>query len=1008
MSNFRAEAQRSGNAAGLLAGKAVGAGLTAGVGVGLAGLTAVVGTAAASAGYALNKGFQRLKTIDTAEFQLKALGYSIEEVGRISKDVTDVVTGTPIALEEAFGSAVMFLGAGVEQGDELNRILTAIADAAGFSGSSFQDLAIIFSQVMNMGKLQAGDLLQLHQRNIPVQKWIQKELRITAEEYEKMSRDGQISMEHLLAAVENNLGGMAKRMGDTLEGSLSNLRTAAARVGATFITAASGGDTENITDGVSSITEAIDGLNDVIKSHQPEIIGFFTTVGTQIISFGRTGLEVLWNFTAGIADWIGVLNHGWANVLDLQASIAEISPWGDKEQAKRTREEANRIRDIDDSWQAAANSMRDGIDKLDELQASLQGAGDRANDAAKFTRDLGDAIKKAQVGPDGAVILKAPTAEELNKIDEARYRIEQIPDTVDFKIVPHDEEATRATEAWREKEAKKAAEVPVDADAKPAEESVGAWRTNEEGVPVRVLVDPQLEHASAKMSAFVEQWSNAIIRPQVAPGSHAPGSDPLSAMTGSAGVATSGVGYPAMTAPGTGSPSISEVDAIAKQFGLTKTSGHRPGDSGYHGQGLAGDYAGSVENMQKFAAYMAKNYGGHLNELIFDAPGWGANVKDGKITGPFGNVYTLQQAGRHDDHVHIAVRGRASGGAVFGPGTGTSDSIPAWLSNGEHVIPADEVKKAGGQQAIYGLRSMLRRGILPGFADGGAVSDEKWIREQAAKIGVSVEEFTEMLAEGMGAPAGQHQGHGKPPGPKGAPHQGHGRPPGPTATGRTEGYIPAAAGSTAVAGESALSGFLNMGAEVINGLIDQAASAASTAAAAGIAGGTMGVGAAGGSQAGAAAADFAIGLGANAAKRGVSYGFQMGGILADSILEQLTPFGAPRLLTADYTGFVPNLDIMPALTTSLEEQEKSAQEAMNTVDNTTIHGQAQGASPGPNELDEALDFISRATTPPAEPVAPPDPVMVQIDTINATDADDVGRQIAKRQKLAALQHQGRP
>ena len=37
----------------------------------------------------------------------------------------------------------------------------------------------------------------------------------------------------------------------------------------------------------------------------------------------------------------------------------------------------------------------------------------------------------------------------------------------------------------------------------------------------------------------------------------------------------------------------------------------------------------------------------------------------------------------------------ASGGFVSGPGTGTSDSIPAMLSNGEYVINADSVKKYG-------------------------------------------------------------------------------------------------------------------------------------------------------------------------------------------------------------------------------------------------------------------------------------------------------------------------
>lgn len=64
---------------------------------------------------------------------------------------------------------------------------------------------------------------------------------------------------------------------------------------------------------------------------------------------------------------------------------------------------------------------------------------------------------------------------------------------------------------------------------------------------------------------------------------------------------------------------------------------------------------------------------------------------------------------------------RATGGHVAGPGTGTSDSIPAMLSNGEHVWTAREVQSVGGQGAMYRMRAAARAGALPRFATGGAV-----------------------------------------------------------------------------------------------------------------------------------------------------------------------------------------------------------------------------------------------------------------------------------------------
>lgn len=58
----------------------------------------------------------------------------------------------------------------------------------------------------------------------------------------------------------------------------------------------------------------------------------------------------------------------------------------------------------------------------------------------------------------------------------------------------------------------------------------------------------------------------------------------------------------------------------------------------------------------------------------------------------------------------------ASGGAVAGPGTGTSDSIPAMLSNGEYVLNAQAVDRLG-----VPFLNGLNTGRLIGFASGGLV-----------------------------------------------------------------------------------------------------------------------------------------------------------------------------------------------------------------------------------------------------------------------------------------------
>ena len=52
---------------------------------------------------------------------------------------------------------------------------------------------------------------------------------------------------------------------------------------------------------------------------------------------------------------------------------------------------------------------------------------------------------------------------------------------------------------------------------------------------------------------------------------------------------------------------------------------------------------------------------------------------------------------------------RARGG-ISGPGTGTSDDIPAYLSNGEFVITAKAVKNAGGSRPMYEMMNHLEKG----------------------------------------------------------------------------------------------------------------------------------------------------------------------------------------------------------------------------------------------------------------------------------------------------------
>jgi hypothetical protein len=299
---------------------------------------------------------------------------------------------------------------------------------------------------------------------------------------------------------------------------------------------------------------------------------------------------------------------------------------------------------------------------------------------------------------------------------------------------------------------------------------------------------------------------------------------------------------------------------------------------------------------------------------------------------------------------------KAAGGAVFGAGTATSDDIPAMLSNGEHVLTSKDVAALGGQIGVYSFRRALH----------------------AAKGGAAIKKLEDM---------------------------------------RTSGAMPAAAGNTAPVGNSTISSFIDMGGEFINGIIDQAASAASSAASAAAMGASFGSAGPVGGQAAGAAAGTAIGLGTDAAKRGVSFGFDLLGIGVDSILEQLTPFGQPRFLNQDVSGFVPQQQIMGALGNLMGG---GAEQAMGLDPNTTQHGTA-GQPPGP--IDSLMGSLGPQTLEPmigdsqsflntqlaAPEAAPPgQQPMFKVDNIYTTDAESVGRELSRRGRLAQMQYTNRP
>lgn len=870
------------NSMGMLAGKAFSAGLTAAIGIGVAG-----------AGMALTKGFNRLVTIDTAKYKLKALGKSTEEVSDIVKTVTDAVTGTPFALDQAFATATQAIGAGVK---DLQRFMTDVADAAGFAGVSIDRMGLIFNQIQAKGKLTGEEMMQLMEAGLPAKSWIQESYQLTADQFDKMQKDGEITMDMLQKSIEDHAGGMSKSLGDTLQGSIDNLQTSIARLGANFLSAVFGGqggdDTENMRDAIKRITEYLNQMGNWVNAHRDDIRQFFVSA----VDVAKGLVDILGKILGFLKDHPGAI----------QAVVVAFAAW---KTITTISTVATGLQAISTALSAIPGAAAAANTGLLPLLGTVGAVAAAAGGLAYLLHDNPTWGNQGTVGNGGGLL--PPLGGFRPGGPFGQERVSAVPSQPGM-VAPPSNSAQSILGGLL--------------GTSGGNVTGGGMLGGMPGTAGQGYMNSRA--ASAYLDA---QTFDAALLSRVPSGSYS--------QTGSADL-VQGLG-----------DCTSAIEDLVNLIDGVPTGG----------RSMATGNAASWLTSRGFVPGTmpgAFNVGFNANHMQATLPGgtpfnWGSQAAAARGgvggTGAFDPSFT--------QHFY---RPFAGGGSVRGAGSSTSDSIPAMLSNGEHVLAARDVKAMGGQNKVYGFRRALHR------ARGGAV-DRKFMEDM-----------------------------------------------------RTAGAIPAAAGSTAKAGESSIAGAIDMGGEFINGMIDQAASAAATAVSAAATAGSFGAG----GQAAGPAASFAIGLGANAAKRGVTWGADMLGIGADSLLQQLTPFGQPRWLSQDYTGFVPQQAITGALGDLMSQ---GAQQAVGAT-----HGGMQGAAPGPIDnlvgslddpnravhgvggfpgpgmvSDSATSFLSSELAQ-QDVTAPNQQPIFKVDNIYTTDAESVGRELTRRGRLAQMQYTGRP
>lgn len=860
ISGWRADMKGQSNKLGYLAGK----GISAGLQVGLAGATAIVGTA-------LKTGFDRLVALDTAQNKLRAIlrtQGNPKDFDRINKAVQAAVDQTPFSLDQAFGTAVQAIGAGAK---DIERFMQNVSDAAGFAGTDLDRMGLIFNQVLAKGKLTGEETMQLMEAGLPARSWIQESYNLTAEQFDKMQQDGEITLDMLQKSVERFAPGMAKALGNTLQGSIDNMQTSLARTGANLLSAIFGGPTGDATEGLKSavqrITENLNKLNTWIVANKDNIREFFE----------------------GAKD-------AAAKVVDVLGSIAAL-----------LREHPGLI-----TAAVAAFAAFKTIQGIAAVATALTGV--------NAALGLMPGRATAALGPIGALV----TA--LGALSIARSQME-----------------------WGNGD-------PVSAIPTPSDFDLGR-RT-----PAEILLGPFAGTAVDGLFGGPDGGGNVSSGAPMVPGSGNAAQSILGGMAGASGgnVTGSGLGGGILGTAGRG---YFNSRAAAAQLGRrTDATLLSAVPAGQYSQTAAADLTQGLADCSSA-----------VEDLV--------NIMDGRPT-----------AGRsmstHNASEWLTSRGFQPGTAPGAFNVGfNSGHMQATLPGGTNFNWGSNAAAANRGIGGTGAMDPALTQRFYRYDRGGVLPPGMTLVENATgenELVLNPEQQQSLADQGIDPNSLLHgSAGGAPPGPPNAtPASGEGQPNYGMDFVRSLGFVPASAGNTGVAGTSSLSGFINMGNEVVGGLIDTGTNLAQMAVSAAITGaaaaGSFGA-AAPAAPAASAAASYGIQLAGTQAKRLSAYGFQLAGIGADALMEQMSPFGMPRFLGYDYTNFAPQIGIQEAALSTVEQMGGDAikkafpqpgapaAEAPANTPMTMPASQPLGPPPGP-ESGVNMEPSGPASTPP--PSAP--------------------------------------
>jgi tape measure domain-containing protein len=210
-----------------------------------------VAVATVFAGGAIKAGLTRLGQIQDATDSLTIMLGSATKAADLTAATLKIVQGTPFAFPQ-FAQATQRLVAFGISADKIPPMLTAIADAAAASGRGSEGVSQLteaFSKLQSTGKLNYQVIERFATAGVDALGILGNAYGVNKVEAQKMLAKGIIPIGDAMSAITKGIeegsdgingsfvkmGGTAQKMGESINGSLENLKTAFARMGASWL-----------------------------------------------------------------------------------------------------------------------------------------------------------------------------------------------------------------------------------------------------------------------------------------------------------------------------------------------------------------------------------------------------------------------------------------------------------------------------------------------------------------------------------------------------------------------------------------------------------------------------------------------------------------------------------------------------------------------------------------------------------------------------------------------------